>query len=738
MVMRKLFNSLFVIIAAVVTFAGCTKQEIENYVGDAVTVHFVAESIETKSAFGSPDGTTYPTLWTENDEKIHILLNLNEEAEAGITVSEDYRTATFSADIVAQSSTAPYTFYAVSPASAYLGKNAERFSATIPAAQTPLAGSVDEAAQILYAISSSYTEMPSNVPLNFKHFTAYGNLSFTNLELDGAVVSSVSITSSVNIAGRWNYMVADGSYTENSASSTITLNTSSTENIWFACAPVDMDGQTLTFTINTDKGPISKSVSLAGKKFEAGKIAKMTVDMTGVKFAEPEVYELVYSASELTANSKVIIVASDSEYALSTTQNGNNRGQAAVTKSSDKSTISDPGNDVQIITVENGAVDGTIAFNVGNGYLYAASSSSNYLRTEATLSANSSWKVEISAGVATVKSQGTYTRNWLRYNSGSSLFSCYSTGQKDVAIYKLKGSGASEETPMIIVTSAKDQTIGVEGGDLEFEYTLENLDGQTLTLTKDADFLTATDENGVISVTVAENTTAAKRVATITLSCGEAEDVILTVTQEAGVQVVTVSEFLNASEDETVYQLTGTISRIATAYNSSYNNISFFLQDSTGEVQIYRMSCVGVADPTSLTVGDEITVQGCRSSYNGTAQMAAAGKYVSHTDKDAPTATVVKASVEEFINAAEDATIYELTGTISSIKTAYNSSYNNISFFLQDSTGEVQIYRMSCVGVADPTSLSVGDEITVQGYRSSYSGTAQMAADGKYISHTDK
>ena len=218
MVMRKLFNSLFVIIAAVVTFAGCTKQEIENYVGDAVTVHFVAESIETKSAFGSPDGTTYPTLWTENDEKIHILLNLNEEAEAGITVSEDYRTATFSADIVAQSSTAPYTFYAMSPASAYLGKNAERFSATIPAAQTPLAGSVDEAAQILYAISSSYTEMPSNVPLNFKHFTAYGNLSFTNLELDGAVVSSVSITSSVNIAGRWSYMVADGSYTENSAS----------------------------------------------------------------------------------------------------------------------------------------------------------------------------------------------------------------------------------------------------------------------------------------------------------------------------------------------------------------------------------------------------------------------------------------------------------------------------------------------------------------------------------------
>lgn len=206
----------------------------------------------------------------------------------------------------------------------------------------------------------------------------------------------------------------------------------------------------------------------------------------------------------------------------------------------------------------------------------------------------------------------------------------------------------------------------------------------------------------------------------------------------AGPKVVTVAEFLEAAEDDTVYELTGTISRIQTAYSSQYGNISFYLKDATGEVLIYRMDCTDVADPTSLTVGDEITVQGVRSSYNSAAQMGQGCKYISHVDKEAPVVGAQKVTVAEFVAAAEDDTLYELTGTISSIKTAYSSQYGNISFFLKDATGEVQIYRMDCTGVADPTSLTVGDEITVQGYRSSCSGAAQMGQGGKYVSHVDQ
>lgn len=144
---------------------------------------------------------------------------------------------------------------------------------------------------------------------------------------------------------------------------------------------------------------------------------------------------LVTDASALKVGDQVVIAASEYNYALSTTQNNHNRGQAAITKNGTSITF---GNDVQILTLEAGKTDGTFAFNTGSGYLYAASSSNNYLRTEATLSDNSSWTIEITtSGVATIKAQGEYTRNTLQYNQTSSLFACYSSAsQKPVSIYK--------------------------------------------------------------------------------------------------------------------------------------------------------------------------------------------------------------------------------------------------------------------------------------------------------------
>ena len=434
-----------------ITFAGCAKQEIDApATSETKTVQFFAESIETKTAFGTPDDKTYPTLWTANDKSVKILLNLNEEVRADITsISDDFTKMAFNADVEIKEeggSVAPYTFSVISPETAYLGKNDVRFSVTIPTTQTPTENSVDEAAQILYAVSESFDELPESVSLNFKHFTAYGKLSFVNLNLGDAKVTSVAVTSSVAFANRWNYYLADGSFTVNSGASTITLNTTATENLWFACAPVgDMDGKTLTFTINTDKGPLSKEVTLGAKhKFEAGRIANMKVDMKDIEFEKSKVYELVTDESNLTVDSEIIIVASNYNQALSTTQNGNNRAQASVTKSSDKSTITDPGNDVQVITIGEGSTDGTLSFCVGEEYLYAPGGG-NYLRKTTTLNANASWVVSIAeSGVATIKANRS-DRNWLRYNSTNTppIFSCYTSGQTDVSIYKLQGTGST-------------------------------------------------------------------------------------------------------------------------------------------------------------------------------------------------------------------------------------------------------------------------------------------------------
>jgi hypothetical protein len=124
---------------------------------------------------------------------------------------------------------------------------------------------------------------------------------------------------------------------------------------------------------------------------------------------------------------------------MGTTQNANNRNAIEITKNTANNTCTITDN-VQQLTLQQGKSTGTFAFYTGNGYLYAASSSDNYLRTESTLSNNSSWKVSIASdGTATIVAQGTYTNNHIRYNQDSHLFSSYpssSTGTRMTCIYK--------------------------------------------------------------------------------------------------------------------------------------------------------------------------------------------------------------------------------------------------------------------------------------------------------------
>lgn len=149
-----------------------------------------------------------------------------------------------------------------------------------------------------------------------------------------------------------------------------------------------------------------------------------------------EVWTLVTSDSELQANDQIIIAAAEYDFAISTTQNTNNRGQAAIVKDGNNVTFSA---DVQILTLEAGKVENTFAFNTGSGYLYAVSTSSNYMKTKENLDENGSWLVTIGANsIASIVAQGDKTRNTLQYNQSSSLFSCYAADkpQKAVVIYK--------------------------------------------------------------------------------------------------------------------------------------------------------------------------------------------------------------------------------------------------------------------------------------------------------------
>lgn len=155
------------------------------------------------------------------------------------------------------------------------------------------------------------------------------------------------------------------------------------------------------------------------------------------------VWELVANVSEIHVGDTVIIVARDAEYAMSTEQKANNRGQIAIKKVDmfcSVETVSNSTYGIQKFILREGKKDNTYAFSTGDGYLYAASSGdNNWLRTETTLSNNSSWKITITEEETKIIAQGTNTNNELRYNNKSALFSCYhkSSTQPEVVLYKL-------------------------------------------------------------------------------------------------------------------------------------------------------------------------------------------------------------------------------------------------------------------------------------------------------------
>lgn len=169
-----------------------------------------------------------------------------------------------------------------------------------------------------------------------------------------------------------------------------------------------------------------------------------------VPVTDAGVFRKLFSADDLTVGDTIILAYEAN--AMSTNQKSNNRAVAPIVVSDDM--IESPSADVQKIVLEEGAVAGSYAFNAGNGYLYAASSSSNYLRTQAGIDANSSWKISISDdGSARIEAQGDKTHNLLQYNTSAVIFSCYTGTQEPVTIYV---KAVSQKTSLEAVPSDDD------------------------------------------------------------------------------------------------------------------------------------------------------------------------------------------------------------------------------------------------------------------------------------------
>ena len=144
-------------------------------------------------------------------------------------------------------------------------------------------------------------------------------------------------------------------------------------------------------------------------------------------------YELVTDASVLEAGDSILIAYSDNDInrIFTTVQNNNNRDATSFVFNDDNTITPNAKTAVILLGGEQGKWTFYVTNGSAQGYLYAASSSNNYLRTKDEIDSKGNSQATItiakSSGNATITFKGNYTRNVLLYNKNSTIFSCYTS-----------------------------------------------------------------------------------------------------------------------------------------------------------------------------------------------------------------------------------------------------------------------------------------------------------------------
>ncbi len=155
---------------------------------------------------------------------------------------------------------------------------------------------------------------------------------------------------------------------------------------------------------------------------------------------------------------------------------------------------------------------------------------------------------------------------------------------------------------------------------------------------------------------------------------------------EAALSVAADNELYNGGKE---YSITGYVTAIQTAYNSQFNNITFWMADAAdgGKVlEAYRAVCESAE--AAPTVGDKVTVTGKLTKYGSTPEFAQGCTYVI-VEKSAPATNLGAKTIAEFLALKNTKDTCILTGVVANIT---STTYGN--FDLCDEADTVYIYGL--------------------------------------------
>lgn len=192
--MKNVYIFLSIIALSAFSF-GCAKEEIDpaqdeilsqdalSQPGEGSTVTVVlsvpeyAEPLDTKTALGAKDGSSYPVKWSSGDQD---RISLNGSAPTASTKDSDTQ---ITASFKPASGLSVYNFL-------YRGVDGHDNQVSIPASQTYYANDFDDAAMPMYAASAT---RPSGT-VTFNHLCALLKFSITGSFASGKGIDSITLT----------------------------------------------------------------------------------------------------------------------------------------------------------------------------------------------------------------------------------------------------------------------------------------------------------------------------------------------------------------------------------------------------------------------------------------------------------------------------------------------------------------------------------------------------------------
>lgn len=556
--MKKIIFAL----SAVALMVGCSNEPVETPIELEKTTTVTVEVTPEQQTRTYTEGNKI--YWNTTGEQLNIIYFADESTTLRQSnTHEDYtltdNKATFTADLTTTDGATKYTLGAFYP---YAYKSIpSSISLDVPQEQTPSATSYDPKADILVSKNPVVSNgLPDKLTFEFARMVAFAKMTIKGISA-GEKIEKVVFSSSTKPAGAVVFKVHEQSTLDNAKwynnYEDITLNLGGREatgedTVWFVTVPTDLSGTDFTVEVTTDKNIYTKTVDLTGKtlNFERADIAQFSV--SGLTVVEkPKAYKLLTDAKELTVGDTFVIcnksIATTSAKLMSTTASETKLAATSTFTIEDGPQFINLPDGAAIMTVEAGAIAGSLSFKTDLGYLYGNYDDINWTNTlgfKAEKDEESSWTVTLNSDNNRASICNKRVERFVNNYSDSSFnFGNSANRSYYVYIYYMDGEGSGETPDVPEVTPLATPVVSATASGNTITATWAAIDGA-----KDYTVTCGTNNKTVTTTTATFEGLEYGTEYTISVVANPADEAVNSVS-EAGTTKVTTEADPNASTE---------------------------------------------------------------------------------------------------------------------------------------------------------------------------------------------